>query len=208
MNVESGSEDIDTDTPAPANDVVCLHEAVWMPTSMCEGLPVNRRTSTCPITCIHRIIYVTSCHISSCHIFGTSYMYSCIQVVEISGIKIRESDVEPVRSGGWLNDNIVDMYIWFLQAKADPTFFFMGSHFWTSLCNDMPRTINRWAKKERLLVCFYPNTQLLHLPCMLYTIYRVGMCMQLCAECIVWTDMHDARKFGRCNRQRCYHLLC
>ena len=153
-----------------------VHQPVmwYVHIKLCECPHVNSPTCTCPMTWVYCILYVALYHM--CRI-------PYIQVVQMNTITICESDVERVESGDWINDSVVDMYVWFLQAKADATFFFMGSFFWKSLCRDVEHTAKRWRKNEKLLVWLYPIPQLLHVSC---TYSRP------CAICIVWNHMHTS----------------
>lgn len=82
----------------------------------------------------------------------TSSYFPSLKVYTIEGITIDVKDMQQVENNEWINDNIVDMYIWFLRDMRTRDYFFMCSHFYKVLSRDLVKASNEWHRREKILV--------------------------------------------------------
>jgi hypothetical protein len=69
----------------------------------------------------------------------------------LSGLELRRSDVQRIRGTGWLNDEVVNYYLYFVGAAYGGQYIF-SSFFFAKLCETSAgfdyAGVRRWTKED------------------------------------------------------------
>ncbi|CAK9436247.1 uncharacterized protein LODBEIA_P08050 [Lodderomyces beijingensis] len=70
-------------------------------------------------------------------------------VIDKFKISLKAVDLQTLRDGKWINDNVIDFYF-ALATEADDKMFAWTSHFYTTLEDRGYQGVARWAKKRKI----------------------------------------------------------